>query len=204
MNPIVFPVICAVAPATPKRYTSATLDEPNPEAGLIADLNTFPMICEWVATSITPVGQIGDDVSHDERSGRSGPTRNWIAKIDGSRKSRNRIVANRLAGPLHVKRVILVATNSGISKHRIMPDETNHGFYTQKGYDFAKIRKHCNKFFVLHSKDDQWVPYTQGIENAEGLCAQFLSFDDRGHFGQGVSRIPELLELTLQSSSSRI
>jgi len=94
-----------------------------------------------------------------------------------------------------VKRVILIAANSGLSKNRTIPDETNHGFYTDRGYDFAKIRSHCEEFFVLHSKDDQWVPYAHGIENSESLHAELLTFEDRGHFGKGVNEIPELLKL---------
>lgn len=93
-----------------------------------------------------------------------------------------------------VRKVILVAANSGFVRKMAIKSETNHGFYTGQGYDFAKIRQHCNDFVVLHSKDDQWVPYEAGLENAQGLHAKFLSFDNKGHFGKGVDSIPELIE----------
>ena len=103
---------------------------------------------------------------------------------------------------LKVKQVILVAANSGFIKNQTVSGETNYGFYTEKGYDFSNILQHCSEFVLLHSKDDQWVPYLQGIENAEGLHAKLLTFDDRGHFGRGINELPELLEAILQSSSS--
>lgn len=103
---------------------------------------------------------------------------------------------------LKVTSVILVATNSGFAKDQTISGETNYGFYTEKGYDFSKILQHCDEFVLLHSKDDLWAPYAHGVENAEGLHAQLLTFNDRGHFGKGINEIPELLEIILQSSSS--
>lgn len=94
---------------------------------------------------------------------------------------------------LSVKKVILVAANSGFLSKMAVPSESNYGFYTEEGYDFDRIRRHCDSFVVLHSKDDKWVPYEQGKENAAGLHAKFLSLEDRGHFGTGVDEVPELL-----------
>ncbi len=93
-----------------------------------------------------------------------------------------------------VKKVILVATNSGKIKNSTEKNSSN-GFFTQKGFDFEKIKKHCNNFVVLHSKDDEWVPFSAGEENAKGLDAKFLIFDNLGHFGGKLPKqeIPELL-----------
>ena len=95
---------------------------------------------------------------------------------------------------LHVKKVILIAVNSGFLHKRTISTESNQGFYTETGYDFVKIRKHCNNFVAFHSKDDQWVPYDNGEENVAGLHAKFVTFDNKGHFGKGVDFIPELIE----------
>jgi predicted alpha/beta hydrolase family esterase len=99
-----------------------------------------------------------------------------------------------------VKRVILVAANSGLTRNHTIVSETNHGFYTKEGYDFAKIRQHCHDFVVLHSKDDAWVPYTAGVENAQGLHAQLITFENKGHFGEGVADIPELISFVTKDS----
>lgn len=95
---------------------------------------------------------------------------------------------------VQVARVVLVATNAGTIADMAVPSETNHGFYTQDGYDFEKIKSHCDNFVVLHSRDDKWVPYDAGVANAEGLDAQFLSFEDKGHFGKATPEVPEILE----------
>jgi uncharacterized protein len=95
----------------------------------------------------------------------------------------------RQVASLRVKKVILVATNAGT-------DESNNCFYTLSGYDFDKIKTHCDEFVVLHSTDDVWVPFSAGEENALGLGAKFLRFTDRGHFGKDLLKpqIPELLD----------
>lgn len=134
----------------------------------------------------------------------------WKAKLDNLRPGQDAVLIGHSRGgvavlrwleeqpkELQVLRVILVAVNSGLSGHLAIPGETNHGFYTEEGYDFAKIRQHCSDFVVLHSRDDQWVPYAHGVENAEGLRAKLLSFEDHGHFGKSTDAIPELLELIL-------
>ena len=103
----------------------------------------------------------------------------------------------RLSDGPRVKKVILVATNSGDSAKR-NKTENNKGFFTEEGYDFEKIKTHCKNFVVIHSKDDQWVPFEAGEENAQGLGAKFLKFDNRAHFGKGVDEVPELLEEVLK------
>jgi predicted alpha/beta hydrolase family esterase len=92
-----------------------------------------------------------------------------------------------------IKRVILVATNSGSTTDRAIPSESNHGFYTESGFNFEKIKSHCEDIVVLHSKDDAWVPFSDGEKNAKGLSAPLLAFESYGHFGKGVTEIPELI-----------
>jgi predicted alpha/beta hydrolase family esterase len=92
-----------------------------------------------------------------------------------------------------VKKVILVAANNPSVSEKNKKANT-HGFYEEGPYDFDKIKNHCDEFVVLHSKDDEWVPFESGKKNAKGLNAKFLIFENVGHFG---SRMPEqeILEL---------
>ena len=92
-----------------------------------------------------------------------------------------------------IEKVILVGANSGHSE-KMNKTENNKGFYSKEGFDFNKIKNHCNNFVVLHSTDDEWVPFSAGEENAKGLAAKFLRFEDMGHFGIKVpgQKIPEL------------
>ena len=130
----------------------------------------------------------------------------WLAEIDKTKPDENTILVGHSRGGVailrwlerqpvekQVKKVILVATNSGRLSDKAIPSESNYDFYTKNGYDFKKIRTHCNNFIVLHSRDDQWVPFSHGEITAEVLSANFLQFNGRGHFGKEVGEIPELL-----------
>lgn len=131
----------------------------------------------------------------------------WLSEIDKTNPSEDSILVGHSRGGVailrwleqllperRVKKVILIATNSGRLKDRAIQHESNFGFYTKGGYDFEKIKTHCDDFVVFHSKDDQWVPFSAGEFNSEGLSAKFLVFEDRGHFGKSLKEIPELLQ----------
>lgn len=131
----------------------------------------------------------------------------WLAKIDDSKPDEDTIMVGHSRGgvailrwlekqepKIKVKKVILVATNSGRLCDKPIASETNYGFYTKEGYDFEKIKNHCSDFVVFHSKDDPWVPFSAGENNAQGLSAKFLQFENYQHFGEKFNRIPELLQ----------
>jgi len=135
----------------------------------------------------------------------------WLAEIDKTKPNLETILIGHSRGGVAVMRwlerqspdvrifrVILVATNSGRIKDKAIPSESNYGFYTDNGYDFNKIKSHCNDFVVLHSKDDAWVPFLAGETNAAGLSAKFLQFDNYGHFGKNFDSVPELLQEVLR------
>ena len=139
----------------------------------------------------------------------------WLAEVDKTKPDKNTILIGHSRGGvaimrwleqqppnLKVKKVILVATNSGRLKDKAIAKESNYGFYTEKGYDFEKIKTHCSDFVVLHSRDDHWVPFSSGEINAAGLSARFIKFDDYGHFGKTVLEIPELLEEIIKNHTS--
>ncbi len=98
-----------------------------------------------------------------------------------------------------IKKVILLAANSGSAKYMPIPTEGNIGFYTKKGYNFTKIKSHCDNFVAFHSKDDPWVPFAHGQENAKGLKAKFITFKDKKHFGKNEGIIPGLLEEIIET-----
>ena len=104
-----------------------------------------------------------------------------------------------------VDRVVLVATNSGLLTDRYIESETNHGFYTEVGYDFEKIKTHCSDFVVMHSTDDSTVPYENGVKNAIGLGARLETYNNKRHFGTGYNgvmqkEIPEILEVIMEQT----
>ncbi|KKU91072.1 MAG: hypothetical protein UY23_C0004G0017 [Candidatus Jorgensenbacteria bacterium GW2011_GWA1_48_11] len=130
----------------------------------------------------------------------------WLAELDKTQPDNDTILVGHSRGGVailrwleklpegkRVKKVILVGTNSGKSG-KMDRTENNMGFYSNEGYDFKRIKSHCDDFVIFHSKDDQWVPFEAGEENAKGLGAKFFKFEDKGHFGKGVGDIPELMK----------
>jgi superfamily II DNA/RNA helicase len=104
----------------------------------------------------------------DENTILIGHSRGGVATLKYLEKSKKKI-----------KQAILVATN-------------NSGFE----YDFAKINKSCSNFVILHSKDDNVVPYEDGVYISEKTSGLLLSFEDKIHFGNSSKtfEIPEILE----------
>jgi len=86
-----------------------------------------------------------------------------------------------------------VATNNPLIREKNQKKNT-FGFYELGAYNFEKIKSHCDNFVVIHSKDDPWVPFKSGEENAKGLNAKFKICEGKKHFGRGVDKIPEVLE----------
>ena len=146
--------------------------------------------------TITPVLPNAADPVMDE----------WLAELDKTAPDAETVLVGHSRGGVavlrwlekqpedfKVKKVLLVATNSGDVVDRHIPTETNYGFYTEDGYDFKKIKNHCDEFVVFHSIDDEWVPFSNGEKIAAGLGAKFVKFEDKGHFGRLVPEFPELI-----------
>lgn len=131
----------------------------------------------------------------------------WLAEINKTSPDNDTILIGHSRGGVaimrwleglnedaRVKKVILLATNSGLIEDIAVTSESNFGFYTEKGYDFKEIKKHCDDFVVMHSEDDEWVPFAAGEKNAKGLKAKFVKFKDKGHFGHKTPEVPALLK----------
>ncbi|MCK5319767.1 alpha/beta hydrolase [Candidatus Parcubacteria bacterium] len=136
----------------------------------------------------------------------------WLNEIENSKPDENTIFVGHSRGGVailrwieklpenkKIKKVILVAANNPAVSEKNQKKDT-HGFYELGEYNFEKIKHHCNNFVVLHSKDDEWVPFSAGEENAKGLNAKFLKFNNRGHFGKKLPKqeISELLNEILK------
>ncbi len=89
-----------------------------------------------------------------------------------------------------VGKVVLVAPN-----HHFQPERKDSDKFYSQPLDFEKLKVQCHDYTVIHSRDDDQAPYEAGVEITEGLGAQLISLDGRGHFGKEESpTVPEILE----------
>lgn len=82
----------------------------------------------------------------------------------------------------NVEKVFLIAAFA----NRVENAQRNNGeaypdFFRHK-IDIRKIKPLVGKFIVMHSKDDDSIDYEQGVEIAEDLNAELITYNDRGHF----------------------
>jgi len=75
-------------------------------------------------------------------------------------------------------------------------DKINNTF-TNKSFDWKKIRENCPRFIIINSKDDPYVPLEKGKELANNLNTELIIFEKAGHFNEssGFTKFPELLEM---------
>lgn len=83
---------------------------------------------------------------------------------------------------LRVEKVFLIAAFA----NRVENAKRNDGkaypdFFTHK-IELEKIKPLVGKFIVIHSTDDDSIPYEQGAEIAKDLSATLKTFKGRGHF----------------------
>ncbi len=81
-------------------------------------------------------------------------------------------------------------------------DEMNKTF-TEKEFDWDKIRKNCQSFFVFYSDNDPFVPKERALELARNLGAEAELVRGAGHFNEaaGYTKFPLLLEKIKELSS---
>lgn len=81
-----------------------------------------------------------------------------------------------------VEKVFLIAAftnrveNALRNKGEAYPD-----FFSYK-INLDIIKPLVGKFIVIHSKDDDSIPYEQGVEIAEDLKAKLITYEGKGHF----------------------
>ncbi len=74
-------------------------------------------------------------------------------------------------------------------------DSINHSF-TDKKFNWEKIKSNCRRFVVFYSDNDQYVPMEKGKELARRLSAETALVKNAGHFNKEsrFTEFPQLLE----------
>jgi len=74
-------------------------------------------------------------------------------------------------------------------------DDINKTF-TNKNFDWKKIKKNCKEFYIYHSDNDPYVPLEKSEELAKNLGTSPIIIKGAGHFneGSGYTKFERLLE----------
>lgn len=131
----------------------------------------------------------------------------WLDMLEGLRPDADTVLVGHSRGGMailrwleqapesvRVKKVVLVAVNNPAFKDGAADD-----FYAKPGYDFEKIRSHCDEFVLFHSHDDDFVPFAAGQSNAAGLHGRLRAYDGLQHFGNNLARMQAIIDETLCS-----
>jgi len=74
-------------------------------------------------------------------------------------------------------------------------DSINHTF-TEKKFDWQKIKQNCQNFTIFHSNNDPYVPLPKAEELAQNLGIEVNVIPNAGHFNTEAKwfEFPQLLE----------
>lgn len=92
-----------------------------------------------------------------------------------------------------VEKVFLIAAFSNNTENGDRNDGEAYPDFFEHTIDLEKIKPLVGEFIVMHSKDDDSIPYEQGVEIAKDLNAELVTYEDRGHFSN-PDNAPYVLE----------
>lgn len=75
--------------------------------------------------------------------------------------------------------------------------------FFSKGFNWEEIRKNCEKFVVIISDNDRYVPIRHGEIYRKNLAAKVMLLPGRGHFSsdEGCTSLPEALDAIISLTS---
>jgi len=85
----------------------------------------------------------------------------------------------------------------------VVPEIEN--FFTDT-VDYKKTKEHCEKFIIINSDNDPWVPLKSGKIMQRELGGKFMILHNCGHFslGTGDNKFPGLVDELLKISKNQI
>jgi predicted alpha/beta hydrolase family esterase len=92
-----------------------------------------------------------------------------------------------------VEKVILIAAFNNQAANGDRNDGETYSDFFEHAIDLEKIKPLVGEFIIMHSRDDDSIPYEQGVEIAKDLHAELLTYEDAGHFFQ-----PEYAKFVLE------
>ncbi len=132
---------------------------------------------------------------------------NWLRTLNKSEEKINNetvLIGHSLGAPFIlnylektdkiIKAAFLVAPYHKLLENKFKA--LNEGF-VDKDFDWEKIKKHCGKFFIVCSDNDQYIDISVPKEMAQLLNAELKIIHNGGHLNKkaGFDRFPVLLEM---------
>jgi predicted alpha/beta hydrolase family esterase len=101
--------------------------------------------------------------------------------------------------PVHVNRAKAAFLVSSFDRSLGIPEIEN---FTEKPFDWKKIKNACEKFYVFHSDNDPYIPLWIGEEIAKKLDAELIVEKNGDHLNApaGFLEYPKLLEKIMIST----
>jgi len=98
-----------------------------------------------------------------------------------------------------VKVAFLVA--GFIEKLGIEKFDSINSSFLKKGFDWGKIKSHCQKLVIISAKDDPYVPIVQSDLLSQNLSSENIIFSKAGHFNidSGYKKFSKLLKFIKQN-----
>jgi len=166
--------------------------------------NKTPKDC-WYPWFVETCSENGVECIAPEMPVNDPPVLNeWLAIISELKPDANTILVGHSRGGMAILRwleqaaedvtvskVVLVAANNPN-----VPDRALGDFYGND-YDYSTIKKHCDDFMQFHSTDDDFVPFKSGELNMEGLDGKLIEYKGLEHFGNNLTRMRDIFEMTL-------
>lgn len=99
-----------------------------------------------------------------------------------------------------VEKVFLIAAFANKIENALRHDRQAYPDFFEHKIDIEKIKPLVGKFIVMHSKDDDSIPYEQGVEIAKDLNSELITYEGRYHFSgpDNASFVLEELRKELQ------
>jgi len=140
----------------------------------------FPKMTEWVGTLAAQIGK------PDENTYLVGHSLGVVTVLRYLETLKRK---EKIGG------AVLVA---GLAMDTNIPELKS--FFVRPSYDWALIKKHCEKFITINSDNDYYIPLSHGEEFRDNLGAEMIVMHEHGHFSSadGFSDLPVLLECVLK------
>jgi len=140
----------------------------------------YPEVLAWVSKLASTVGNVNDEIYLIGHSLGCITILKYLEKLDAR---------------VRIKACVFVA---GFGE-KFEGYNGGHDSFFEESVDWEKVKSHCDEFYVIHSKDDPNVPFSQRLLFGTNLDANTTEFDGMGHFGSadGVFEIPIVKEIIL-------